>query len=184
MEEKIVYFDKPGKENTAEVIKLVLERAQARDIGRIVLASTKGSTARAFAEAVEGKDISLVVVPWQFGFKVDEHPFPKELVTELRKGKHWVHFGTMLFHTTDFYGNDVPQAMANLLRVFGQGIKVCLEIIMMACDGGCVGVGEKIIAVAGTASGADTALVATAGPSTKLASLRVHEIICKPILKS
>jgi len=29
----------------------------------------------------------------------------------------------------------VPQLMANLLRIFGQGIKVCVEIILMACDG-------------------------------------------------
>ena len=77
---------------------------------------------------------------------------------------------------------NVPQAMANLLRVFGQGTKVCMEIIMMACDGGCIGIGEKVIAVAGTGSGADTAVLATAAPSTKITSLRIHEIICKPIL--
>jgi len=53
---------------------------------------------------------------------------------------------------------------------------------MMACDGGCVDIGEKVIAVAGTGSGADTAVLATAAPSTKITSLRIHEIICKPIL--
>ena len=53
---------------------------------------------------------------------------------------------------------------------------------MMACDGGCIGIGEKVIAVAGTGSGADTAVLATAAPSTKITSLRIHEIICKPIL--
>jgi len=71
MEEKIVYFEKPGKENTTEVIKLVLERAKLRDINRIVLASTRGFTAKSFLDAVSGKDIHLVVVPWQFGFKED-----------------------------------------------------------------------------------------------------------------
>jgi uncharacterized protein len=52
MEEKIVYFDKPGKGNTPEVIKLVKERAQARGINQFVVASTRGSTARDFMEAV------------------------------------------------------------------------------------------------------------------------------------
>jgi len=47
---------------------------------------------------------------------------------------------------------------------------------MMACDGGGVDIGEKVIA------GADTAVLATAAPSTKITSLRIHEIICKPIL--
>ena len=66
MEEKIVYFEKPGKENTAEVIKLVLERAKLRNINRIVMASTRGYTAKSFLDAVEGKDVNLVVLPWQF----------------------------------------------------------------------------------------------------------------------
>ena len=182
MEEKIVYFEKPGKENTGEVIRLVLQRAKLKNISRIVVASTRGNTAKLFSEAIEGEDINLVVVPWQFGFKGDDTPFPQELVKELREKKHLVHFGTMLFHTTDLYGTNAPQAMANLLRTFGQGIKVCIEIIMMACDGGCIGIGEKVIAVAGTGSGADTAVLATAAPSTRITSLRIHEIICKPIL--
>ncbi|RJP58052.1 MAG: hypothetical protein C4549_04395 [Deltaproteobacteria bacterium] len=183
MEERIVYFEKTGKVNTPQVLSLVKERGQARDIRRVVLASTRGETARTFAEAFEGSDIELVVIPWQFGFR-DTHPFPRELVTELEVKGHQVHFGTMLFHTDDLYGTKTPQVMANLLRIFGQGIKVCVEIIMMACDGGCIEAGETVIAVAGTAGGADTAVVATAAPSTKLTLLRIHEIICKPLLVS
>jgi len=181
MQEKIVYFEKPGKGNTAEVIRLVEERAQARGINRFVVASTRGATARDFLNAVAETERRLVIVPWQFGFKGKDHPFPQELVAELRAKNHQVHFGTMLFHTVDFYGTHAPQAMANLLRTFGQGTKVCLEILLMACDGGCIGIGEKVIAVAGTVSGADTALVATAGSTARLSALRIHEIICKPI---
>lgn len=183
MEEKIVYFEKTGKVNTPQVLSLVKERGQARAIRRVVLASTRGETARAFAEAFEGSDIELVVIPWQFGFR-DTHPFPRELVTELERKGHQVHFGTMLFHTDDLYGTKTPQVMANLLRIFGQGTKVCVEIVMMACDGGCIEAGETVIAVAGTAGGADTAVVVTASPSTKLPQLCIHEIICKPLLMS
>lgn len=182
MEEKIVYFEKPGKDNTGEVIQMVLERAASREIKKIVVASTRGNTAKSFSNAVQGKKIGLVIVPWQFGFKEKENPFPKSLVDELRGKGQVVHFGTMLFHTNELYGMNTPQVMANLLRVLGQGIKVCIEILMMACDGGCIEAGEKVIAVAGTASGSDTAVVATAAPSTRLTSLRIHEIICKPIL--
>jgi hypothetical protein len=182
MEEKIVYFEKPGKGNTAEVIRLVKDRAQARGINRFVVASTRGATAKNFLEAVSGTDHRLVIIPWQFGFKGEVQPFPQELVRELREKNHLVHFGTMLFHTTEFYATNTPQAMANLLRTFGQGTKVCLEILLMACDGGCVGIGENVIAVAGTGSGADTALVATAAPTTGLSALRIHEIICKPVM--
>ena len=182
MEEKIVYFEKPGKGNTTEVIRLVNERARARGINRFVVASTRGATAGDFMEAVTGTDYRLVIVPWQFGFKGEDQPFPQELAGELRARNHQVHFGTMLFHTTEFYGTSTPQAMATLLRTFGQGTKVCLEILLMACDGGCIRIGEKVIAVAGTGSGADTAIVATAAPTTRLGSLRIHEIICKPVM--
>jgi hypothetical protein len=180
MEEKIIYFEKPGKENTSDVISLIKERAHARGIKKVVVASTRGGTARAVAESFEGTDFHIVVIPWQYGFR-DTQPFPQELVAELQGKKHRVHFGTMLFHTEDLYGNKTPQVMANLLRIFGPGIKVCVEIIMMACDGGCLESGEKVIAVAGTSGGADTAIVATASPSTRITGLRVHEIICKPL---
>jgi hypothetical protein len=180
MEEKIVYFEKPGKENTMNVIQLIKERAQARGIRRIVLASTRGDTARIAAASFEDTDFRLIVIPWQFGFR-DTQPFPQELVVELQKKGHQVHFGTMLFHTEDLYGTRIPQIMANLLRTFGQGIKVCIEILMMACDGGCVEIGEKVIAVSGTGAGADTAVVATASTSNRIMGLRIQEIICKPL---
>ncbi|GAI93587.1 unnamed protein product, partial [marine sediment metagenome] len=107
---------------------------------------------------------------------------PQELVNELREKKHLIHFGTMLFHTDDLYGSNAPKALANVLRVFGQGMKVCVEITMMACDGGCIKMGDKVIVIAGTGSGADFAVVATAAPSNMVTSLRINEIICKPIL--
>jgi hypothetical protein len=71
--------------------------------------------------------------------------------------------------------------MANLLRCFSQGVKVCFEIVLMATDAGLVASGEKVIAIAGTARGSDTALVMQAASSQHLKRLRVHEIICKPL---
>jgi hypothetical protein len=180
MEEKIVYFEKPGKENTAEVIRLIKEGARAKGIKRIVLASTRGDTARAAAESFKDTGLQLVVIPWQYGFR-DTQPFSQELTADLQRKGHQVHFGTMLFHTEDLYGIKTPQVMANLLRIFGQGIKVCVEIIMMACDGWRIDLGERVIAVAGAGAGADTAIVATASSSTRMTGLRVHEIICKPL---
>lgn len=67
-------------------------------------------------------------------------------------------------------------------NTFYEAIKVCLEILLITCDGGRIRIGEKVIAVAGTGSGADTAVVATAAPTTKLSALLIYEIICKPAL--
>jgi hypothetical protein len=181
LEEKIVYYEKPGRENTEPTLQLAFERAKARGIKKILLASTRGDTARRAAGLLEGSDIKMVVVPHQYGFMSDTQRFPAELVGELAAQGHAVHFGTMLFHTERFYGIDTPTVMANLLRTFCQGMKVCVELVFMATDAGKVSVGEEIVVVTGTGRGADTAVVAKAASSTHLTDLHITEIICKPL---
>jgi hypothetical protein len=180
MEEKITYFETVGPENTEATLRLAAERAKARGIKKIVLASTTGQTARLAAERFSGTGIKMVVVPHQYGFG-ERQRFPAELKAELEKKGHRVHFGTMLFHTDGFYGTTTPTVMAIILRTLCQGMKVAVEIILMAADAGCIAAGEKIIAVTGTGRGSDTAVVATAATSTKLHELHITEIICKPL---
>ncbi|MEE8413734.1 MAG: pyruvate kinase alpha/beta domain-containing protein [Dehalococcoidales bacterium] len=180
MEEKITYFETLGQDNTEETLRLATERAKARGINKIVLASTRGDTARRYAELLEGTGIKLVVVPHQYGFGETQR-FPRELVTELEQKGHCVYFGTMLFHTDNFYGERAPSLIATVLRTFCQGMKVCHEIILMTVNGGCVASGEKVIAVTGTGRGADTAVVAIAAPTSAFHELHITEIICKPL---
>ena len=179
MEEKIVYFEEPGPVNTEVTIGLVMERAKARGIKKIVLASTRGDTARLAAERLVGTGITMVVIPHQYGFGPVQR-FPSELVKSLEKQGHSVHFATHLFHTENLYGNTTPRVMAFLLRTFSQGMKVCVEMVMMAVDGGHVTVGENVIVIAGTGRGADTAIVVEAVSSRDMPNLHITEIICKP----
>jgi hypothetical protein len=179
MEEKIVYFEQPGVENTEATLKLAIERAKARGIKRMVVASTRGEVAKKAAGMLTGTGIKMVVVPHQFGFSGMK--FPPELITELEKQGHTVHFGTMLFHTERLYGVNTPTIMANLLRTFCQGMKVCVEILMMVADAGKVDGGEQVVVVSGSGRGSDTAVVAIAAASTHLADLHITEIICKPL---
>ena len=180
MEEKIIYFEEPGRKSTEETLRLAAERAGLRGISKIVLASTRGDTARLAAALFATTGLKLVVVPHQYGF-TETQRFPPELITELEEQGHRVHFGTMLFHTDSFYGAGSPQAMATVLRTICQGMKVCVEIVLMAADGGQVGRGEEVIVVAGTGRGADTAVVAIASTSTRVHELHITEIICKPL---
>ncbi|OPY48511.1 MAG: Pyruvate kinase, alpha/beta domain [Methanosaeta sp. PtaU1.Bin060] len=181
MESKITYFEDGGAKNTEATFNLVRERLKSKDIGKIVLASTTGSTARRAMNFFRDQDVRLIVVPHQFDFHREMNAFPPELVKDLRDSGHEVHFGTMLFHTDDFYGSNSATTMANLLRCFCQGVKVAFEIVLMSADAGLVKGGEKVIAVAGTASGSDTALVMQAASTQHLRRLRVNEIICKPL---
>lgn len=180
IESKIIYFEKVQPENTEITFELVKERLRSSGINKLVLASTTGATARKAVEFFKDMDVKLVVVPHQFGFLRETNRFPQELVKSLRDAGHDVHFGTMLFHTEELYGSSTPTLIANLLRCFSQGIKVCFEIALMATDAGLLASGEKVIAIAGTGRGSDTALVMQAASSRNLKKLRANEILCKP----
>ncbi|NLV72222.1 MAG: hypothetical protein GXY46_06390 [Actinobacteria bacterium] len=182
MEKKIVYFDsgEPGHEHTDETLGLAIDEAERRGIEKIILASTTGETAEKAAARLAGKGIKLVVVPHQYGF-TQSQPFPPELVTKLEQQGHRVYFGTMLFHTGNLYGSGTPEAMAIVLRTICQGMKVCVEMVLMAADAGLTTKGEEIIAVSGTHRGADTAVVAVASTSNALHDLHITEILCKPL---
>lgn len=181
MEGKIVYFEENGPDNTEAVFKLVQVRLEVLQIKKIVLASTTGAAARKAMDFFEDKGVKLIVVPHQFDFHREKNAFPVELVKTLRASGHEVHFGTMLFHTDNFYGTNNATAMANILRCFCQGVKVCFEIVLMVTDAGLVATGEKVIAIAGTVWGSDTAMVMQAASTQHLGRLRVNEIICKPL---
>jgi uncharacterized protein len=181
MEKKIYYFEDWKPENTEITFQLVRERLAGSAIKNLVIASTTGATARKAAESFKDAGVKLTVVPHQFDFRRKVNPFPPAVAKFLRDSGHEVHFGTMLFHTGNLYESKAPTLMANVLRCFSQGVKVCFEIVLMATDAGLVASGETVIAIAGTARGSDTALVMQAASSQHLKRLRVHEIICKPL---
>jgi hypothetical protein len=182
MEARITYFEAPGAENTAATLALAKERAEEVGARHVIVASTTGGTAREALRVFAGSSVKLVVVPHHRGFR-DQERFDMAVAAELEREGHRVHWGTMLFHTDELYGVGVGTALANMLRTFGQGMKVCLEILMMATDGSAVDRGETLVVVAGTGRGADTAILATASSSNRIREVRVHEILCKPRLQ-
>ena len=63
--------------------------------------------------------------------------------------------------------------------MLGQGIKVCVEIVVMASDAGLIPP-EDVIAVAGTGKGADTAVILKADSSNHFFQIKIREILAKP----
>ena len=181
MESEVVYYESVRTDNTETTFDLVRKKLNTSGIKKLVLASTTGVTAKKAVDIFKEMDVKIVVVAHQYGFLRETNRFPQELVKTIRNAGHEVHFGTMLFHTEDFYGSSIPTIMANLLRCFSQGTKVCFEIALMATDAGLLASGEKVIAIAGTGRGADTALVMQAASSRNLKKLKVNEIVCKPL---
>ena len=180
MEERIVYFEEPGQETTSAVFDLVDGAMSETDIHKVVLASTRGETARFAMDRYEGKDVRLIVVPHQYGFGPGQR-FPQEIVLRAQEEGHQVYFGTMLFHQETLFGKGAAAYVADFLRVFCQGVKVCVEILLMAGNAGLVAEGEEVVVVAGTGRGADTAMVMSGATSRDLKRLHVSRILCKPL---
>jgi hypothetical protein len=186
-EASIVYFDSMGVDNTEETLRLAKARAVELGIKRIVVATTEGDTAVKVAE--EFKDYKVIVVTHASGFLA---PCTQELTPENREKIEKL--GAEIFTGTHAFGgisravrtafttHVLGDFMANTLRVFGQGMKVAIEITMMAADAGLVSPDEEIIAIAGTGRGADTAIVVKPAYAHDAFALRVKEIICKPRL--
>lgn len=182
MQKAITYFERPGEDNTSAVFDLVDAALAENGITKIVLASTRGTTARHAMDRYKGKGVTLVIVPHQYGFgPTGQQRFPQDLATRARQEGHAVYYGTMLFHQDKLWGTGTPQVVANFLRFFGQGVKVCVEILLMASNGGLVEAGEEAVVVAGTGRGADTALIMTGGTSVSPSPVHVSQILCKPL---
>lgn len=79
------------------------------------------------------------------------------------------------------YGGVTPAIlMADTLKMLGQGMKVGVEISLMAMDNGAVPYGEEILAVGGCGHGADYVISLIPGHSNNLFETKVIDIICKP----
>ncbi len=74
----------------------------------------------------------------------------------------------------------VVRIVASVLRLFCQGMKVAVEVTLMAADAGIIPVDHAIVAIAGTGRGADTAIVIQPANTTNFLDLDIHEIIAKP----
>ena len=83
--------------------------------------------------------------------------------------------------TTEKYGGkSIEEIVRETLYRFCQGMKVCVEIVLMAADAGLIPLEGDIISVAGTGEGADTAIVVKPSYSRKFCDLIIREIIAKP----
>jgi hypothetical protein len=185
MESSIVYFEKPGVENTDAVMELVKKRAQELGIGTVVVASYRGYTAEKAVRTLDGLKIVVIAGFLEQTDKNINDTFSKG-DENLIRSRATVLVATHLFAgitramRRKFETSSPAEIIAQTLRMVGTGIKVGIECSVMAADAGLVSTSEDIIAVAGTRSGADTAIVLRPVYSQDIFDLRVKEIICKP----
>jgi hypothetical protein len=189
VEKKIIYFSKPGKDNTQTCLDIVKKAVKEDNYKHLVVASTTGRTGLLFSEEFSNTDLNVVVVTHSAGFKGPnkyeiEAPTKETIISNGAK----IYTGTILTHSIEtslaskFSGIYPAMIIAQSLRRFGEGAKVCCEIVMMASDAGMIPEEEEVLAVAGTGYGADTVTVLRSAASKRFLDLRVLEILAKPRL--
>ncbi|MCL6560121.1 MAG: hypothetical protein K6U74_15285 [Firmicutes bacterium] len=180
-----MYWETKGRANTEPTVEAALRRAAETGIKHLVVASCTGKTAEQFLKHT--KTLEIVCVTHQVGYaKPGEDEMGQE--TRLKLAEN----GIKLLTTTHLmagidrasrikFGGVYPaEIVASTLRMFGQGLKVCVEIACMALDAGLIPHGAEVIAVGGTARGADTALILVPAHSQNFYDTKIKEIVCKP----
>lgn len=184
---QILYFDRPGSENTLAVAEAVQKRAKELGIEHIVIASNSGETTLKFWETLRGMGTRLVSVTGHAGFNQgDDISLSEEKRGALESKGIRVLMGSHALSgvgrsiSRKFSGISHVEIIAFTLRQFGcEGIKVAVEVSVMAADAGLVPTDREIIAVGGTRGGADAAIVLKAAHMNNFFDLEIREIIAK-----
>jgi hypothetical protein len=186
MKQETTYFEEMGITNTKETLQIAKERALKAGIKTIIIASTYGHTIQKALETFKGIDTEFIIV----GGKRQD--FPDKLHVKLTQQGHKTIFN-------DDHSLTYPTMAWEVLRRFSEGMKVCVQMTLLATDLGILPPGIEAIAIAGTGrvdypqgGGADTAILIETVKSkdflhldlpiseSKRQGRKIKEILCKP----
>ena len=184
-------FETTGRENTAAAAAIAVKKAKELACP-IVLSSSFGYSAEEVLEqaAALGYDGRIVVVRSAASAELKGvnkmTPEVKQSLTD--RGCTVVTTAHALSAaerslSTKAQGVYPLEIMAHTLRMFGQGMKVCVECATMAMDADELPFQTPVVALGGTGGGLDTAIVLTPSYSSSILDTKIHEVLCKPALK-
>ena len=202
-ERTVHYFEGCGPENTDATVEVAVERAKEGDIQAIVVASVSGRTAIKVAERLKAAGLEVKVVcvtgppSWeQYGY---EMPLlkPKERARLEQLGVAIVDqveepFRGLLFRnwwekeTIELEKEKADLFWMTLICVGGHGFRTAIEVVFMALEAGAIKLSERVIGVAGTVEGADSAIVMRATRFEDVVGedpakrMKVEEILAMP----
>lgn len=182
---KTAYFNEPGEQNTNELLKIVEEYVKKENVTNIIVASSTGETGAKFARVF--KDRNTVVVTHAHGYRqLGKSELQEEFKREILANGGKIFTGTHALSSAErtirssFGTVESLELIANTLRLMGQGTKVCVEITLMAMDAGLIAADQDVVAVGGTGSGADTALLIKPANASRFFGLQIKEVLAKP----
>ena len=189
MESSVMYLDSPGKKNTDKVLEVVVNRVRKGGLTHVVIASDSGETGMKAVSALKGTGARVVVVTCHCGSEKEgvcemSNKMEEELLKAGAKVVRATHAlsGVERSINKKIGGSSRVETIAEALRaLFGQGMKVAVEITVMAADNGAIPCGElEIVSIGGTGTGADTAIIVRPAHSNGFFNMQVREILAIP----
>ncbi len=187
MEKQILYFERKGGENTDQTLEAARRRAAELGIRDVVVASNHGETARRAADVFSDLKVNLIAVTISEAYRgegwcmtaAERKRLQDQGITVLT-GLHALGDNVGTAFQQEFGGSSREEVVRETLYRFSQGMKVCVEIVLMAADAGLINMDGEVIAIGGTSSGADTAIVVKPAYAMKFREMEIREIIAKP----
>lgn len=167
MKEEIVYFSSGGEQNTEETLQLAKKYALEHDIKKVVVASTTGSTAEAAYELFQDTPVKLISVGHGRG------RYDDDVISLLENEGYSVIFD-------DEISAEYDSAVFDKFSRICIGAKVAVQCVQIAANVELLDEDERVVSVAGTGSGADTAIVILAAKSDRFGKREIEKILCRP----
>ena len=191
LEAATYYFERPGGQNTDDAVAIAVKKTREKGIKHVVLASSTGETGLKVAEAFKGFSVNIVVVTYHSGFHSGDAAKRQEGTWAQNKKKldamgircvQSIHAlsGVERSIAARYSGIYPVLLIADTLRLFCQGVKVGVEIAIMAADAGAIPTDADVITIAGSGSGADTVMVVKPAHMNNFFDLKIKEIVCRP----
>lgn len=159
-----------------EKFQKIIDKEKIRNI---ILASTTGKTGLAALDIFNNKKYNVIIVKHCPGY--DYRDMTKDVKEKIQKQFK------LLQSTEPFGGLDISIGkkynlinpthlglIEDVLKIIGEGFKVCVEIAMMVVDAGIIKDGELVASIAGSGGQIpDTLVIAKATSSTNLFQFKV-----------
>jgi len=175
--------------NAEETMEIACKRVEELGLKHVVVASYTGRTALKAAETFKGMGITLIaVVGWgeRMRLKEEAHKELERLGVKIYRGTHTFH-GASSAITDRFGGITGVGLIQEVLRLFSEGTKVCVEVALMAADAGLIPVDREIMTIGGTGQWCDTAIVLKPSFANRIfdpvEGLQIREIVVMPRTK-
>jgi len=187
MELKTLVFEKRGPANTDATLAIAVERALALSIKQIIVASSHGGTAKKAQALCAPHGIKAIAVSLGHSFADQGWPMTPEETQSLHElgvvtvtGIHALGDNVGTAFAAKYSGYPTAQVVRDTLYRFGQGMKVAVEDILMAAEAGVVDMNAEVVSVAGSSTGADTAIVCKPAYARTFHDLEIREVLAKP----